>query len=58
MAGNTKDMVTHNQLDITQWMTKWMNRIPKESWELLKSYVSEVVWIPTHTNLTCLNYTL
>ena len=29
----------------------------QKSWELLKTYVSEAVWIPTPINLTCLIYT-
>ena len=33
-------------------------KFDQTSWDLLKSYVLDPIWIPTHVNLMCLNYNI
>ena len=33
-------------------------KFDQSSWDLLKTHVSDLVWIPTHADLMCLNYNI
>ena len=33
-------------------------KFDQTSWDVLKNYVPDPVWIPTHVDLTCLNHNI